>query len=266
MKHLLTTIAFFAFAGIALAQTATPTSIKWSHEDDVAMRQAFSEGKTVEQVAAQFGRSTSFITGRARLVHIVIPDAALPAPAATPEAIPANAKKILVAANSLSHPEQQLVEGLRAKGYFIVFAAQGSTVDKVDAVPEGTTTKITKEGSVPAHMLARNLPPESVRDYEAFIILKADSASNMGLPIDAILVSGKLVVMGEVDNVSAGEKRLHGQPVYSNSPLKAFRIEGSGDRLTYTIYRGSPADKEKGPEAQSKFVSDKLLPRILAGL
>lgn len=170
-------------------------------------------------------------------------------------------KKILAGASSLNHVSQLLIEKLKENGCDVVLVGP-TDIEKVDVKPYPQPQ--AKEGTVKADYTWGTFPPDTLKDYSAFIFTRTESADDLKLPMEQILRSGKLVVLGESPNTEAGEKLLLGGPVNWNYKCKAYQITGTQNRINYIVYRANQSNSQS-EEGHAKFV-EKLVPRILQNL
>jgi len=267
----------------------------WTQEQEATLRDAVSNGESVEQIAQKLERTPAAITARVTklgLTPATDTPAPIPVAAATPIATPPpapvasvgliavpsptpaqrNAKKILVGAYRLNHVDLLLIDALKAKGYEVVLTGpEDINKYKIDVTWDDKSkppaSVKTREGSVKATYKNGTFPIETLKEYSAFIFADADTAHDLQIPMDQILRSGKLVVFGEAPNMEAGEKLLAGKGLSGRYTPNSYDINSGIKRISYVVYASS-WKKKKFPteEDNQKFVTEQLLPRVLSNL
>lgn len=182
-------------------------------------------------------------------------------------------KKILVGANNLNRADRLLVEKLKEKGYEIVLISKVREISEINIEVSWTDksqppySARTREGKIKPDLKAGEFPVETLQEYCAFIFPSADEGKHLNLPMEKILGSNKLVVLGEVPNVAFGEKSLLGNTPNGNYYPKSYQIVDSPKRISYVVYSSSwKVKKFPTEEDNKKFVETELLPRILSSL
>lgn len=296
MKIVTTIIAIVAFAAATVvAQTPANSGKPWTAEQETSLSEAVAAGQSIEQIAQTLERTPKAVTMHMVKLGLTPPATSAPVAAAAPAATPtpvtatppltvpatvptlstvkvAAKKKILVGALSLNRVDRDLIDKLKAADYEIVFAGPKS-IKKVDVSldwhdkSQPPSSRKSEEGAIPADYETGTFPAEAIREYSAFIFPNADDGKELGLPMDKILKSGKLVVLGEVPNIDAGEKLLLGEPLTGNYTPRTYQTSSASKRLGYVIYASSwKVKKYPTGIGNIEFVEKRLLPQILSNL